>query len=61
MTLVEVDDCRYDCEIGEFYRIFAHNPRSWEFRSNGTLKEGELSEALEVLRMLNGGQTPDHR
>lgn len=54
MTIVKVDDCRYDCEIGEFYKIFAQNERSWEFRSNGPLKEVDLLSALNVLRSLNG-------
>lgn len=54
MTLKKIDDCRYDCEIGEFYKIFAQNDRSWEFKSNGPIKEADLLAALNVLRSLNG-------
>lgn len=60
MTLVNLEG-HYRCELGDFYHIFAQNPRSWEFKAKGILKEEELAEALEILRMLKNGQMPERR
>lgn len=60
MTIVNLEG-HYRCELGDFYQIFAQNPRSWEFKAKGILKEEELAKALETLKRLNAGQEPDPR
>lgn len=52
MKLNKVDDCRYNCELGEFYKIFAQNNDSWEFKATGLLKEGDLFLVLETIKDL---------
>lgn len=51
----KIDDCRYECEFGEFYKIFAWNDDSWEFKSKILLKEGDLEFVLKTIRELKSG------
>ena len=57
MTIVNLEG-HYRCEFGDFYKIFEHNDRSWEFKAKGILKEHELAEALDIIRLLKSGVKP---
>jgi hypothetical protein len=57
MTIVKLED-HYRVEFGDFYKIFRHNDQSWEFKANGLIKEEDLAEALDILRVLKSGIKP---
>lgn len=53
----KIDDCRYECELGEFYKIFARRNDSWEFKPKGLLKEQDLEFVLKTIKELKSDKS----
>lgn len=56
MKLTMVDDCRYRCRLGTFYKIFALNDDSWEFKPESSLTERDIREVMDAMHLLKRGR-----
>lgn len=46
------DDGHYSSRLGDFYKIFAQNKDSWEFKAKAPMTEKDMLKVLDALRKL---------
>lgn len=52
LELTPEDDGHYSSRLGSFYKIFAQNKDSWEFKAKVPMTEKDMDKVLDALRKL---------
>lgn len=52
LELTPEGEGHYSCRLGDFYKIFAQNKDSWEFKAKVPMTEKYMDKVLDALRKL---------